>query len=307
MTASFNSVDLRLLRVFARVVECGGFAAAQVDLNISQSTISTQIAELESRLGTRLCQRGRSGFRLTDNGQKIFELTQRLFKAIREFSTESAAVKGTLSGDLHIGVIDNLITNPDFCLHQAISKFKDRREAVHLHLHVASPLELERGVLEESYHVGIGTFPNRAPGLIYRHLLTEEQNLYCGREHPLFPKARKEVSPNDLKAAEYVERGYINAHYYTKFKPRNIAATAFNMEAIALMILSGKFIGHLPTHYAESWVKKSQMRALSPSYFKFSSQFDIIVRKGVPKNSAAIAFLGDLMSIFKTTTLSTVN
>ncbi len=40
-----------MLAVFMTVVECGGFAAAQVALNVGQSTISRRISDLEKRLG----------------------------------------------------------------------------------------------------------------------------------------------------------------------------------------------------------------------------------------------------------------
>ena len=46
-------VDLRRLRVFDAVVRNKGFAAAQNELNVSQATISIQIAELEERLSVR--------------------------------------------------------------------------------------------------------------------------------------------------------------------------------------------------------------------------------------------------------------
>ena len=42
--------EIRLLKVFKAVVECGGFAAAETELNIGRSTISTHVANLEQRL-----------------------------------------------------------------------------------------------------------------------------------------------------------------------------------------------------------------------------------------------------------------
>ena len=63
---SFSETDLRLLKVFRTVVDSGGFAAAQSELNIGTSTISSHMATLEQRLGAKLCQRGRVGFQLTD-------------------------------------------------------------------------------------------------------------------------------------------------------------------------------------------------------------------------------------------------
>src|SRR5713226_1536269 len=73
MLANLSEGDIRLLKVFAKVVEAGGFSAAQIELNVSQSTISTHMTALEHRLGVRLCQRGRSGFKLTEKGQLIYQ------------------------------------------------------------------------------------------------------------------------------------------------------------------------------------------------------------------------------------------
>ena len=53
-----SDMDLRLLRVFRTVVDCGGMAAAELELNIGTSTVSRHIKDLETRLGLTLCRRG---------------------------------------------------------------------------------------------------------------------------------------------------------------------------------------------------------------------------------------------------------
>ena len=68
-TPRLHKADLHLLAIFMTVAQCGGFAAAQVALNVSQPTISRKIGDLERGLGMRLCQRGRAGFHLTDKGR----------------------------------------------------------------------------------------------------------------------------------------------------------------------------------------------------------------------------------------------
>ncbi len=68
LNLSLGDTELRLLRVFASVVQYGGFSSAQTALGMTQATISTHMRHLEDRLGLRLCSRGRSGFLLTDEG-----------------------------------------------------------------------------------------------------------------------------------------------------------------------------------------------------------------------------------------------
>ena len=45
-SSQIGNTDLRLLRIFKAVVECGGFAAAEVTLNIGRSAISIAISDL---------------------------------------------------------------------------------------------------------------------------------------------------------------------------------------------------------------------------------------------------------------------
>src|SRR5688500_17854620 len=108
-----HNVDMKLLRVFDAVVRCGGFSAAQAALNVGQSTISEQMGQLEARLGVKLCERGRAGFRLTQQGSAIHANTQTLLAAVDKFRQEADAHKKRVAGPLNFGVIDNTVTDPN--------------------------------------------------------------------------------------------------------------------------------------------------------------------------------------------------
>ena len=43
------------------------------------------MSDLENRLGLRLCQRGRAGFSLTDEGKEILNYSETLIASIEEF------------------------------------------------------------------------------------------------------------------------------------------------------------------------------------------------------------------------------
>ncbi|MEX5669688.1 LysR family transcriptional regulator, partial [Pseudomonas neuropathica] len=76
MLGQLHDLDLHLLRLFVSVVECGGFSAAQGELGLSQSSISQQMAKLETRLGYRLCSRGKGGFKITPKGERLLTATR---------------------------------------------------------------------------------------------------------------------------------------------------------------------------------------------------------------------------------------
>ena len=111
-----QSVDLRLLRIFQQVVRFNGFSAAQEPLGMTQATISAHMKQLEGRLGVRLCERGRSGFYLTEQGKQVHSAMLDLFGSIEGFQSAVGAARGELSGALHFGTVDAMYTNPDFDL-----------------------------------------------------------------------------------------------------------------------------------------------------------------------------------------------
>lgn len=293
-TPHLDNVDTNLLRVFCTVAECGGFTPAQAELNISASALSTKMAALETRLGMRLCQRGRIGFRLTDKGEYVYAAAQQLFSAHEDFQAEIGTLRGQLLGNLHIGVVDNTVTNPKARIHQAIARFMRRDHAVHITLDTSEPAALERGLLDGKLHIGISAFYHHVPGLNYERLFSERQTLYCGAGHSLFPRAPGRVTLAEVAEAKYVARGYMGHRAAKPAVPMNTAATSYDMESIARFILSGHFIGYLPAHYAALWVEREEMRPLLPKRLNYDSLFEVAIRKGAPKVGIVEAFLEDL-------------
>src|SRR5262249_21740457 len=151
--------------IFATVAHYRGFAAAQAELNLSAPSISTYITALEERLGVRLCTRGRAGFALTDKGELIFSEAQRLFAAVDEFAANAGAVRGRLSGNLRIGVVDCTASDPNSPLAQALRRFNEREHAVRVELMTQAPQDLQRCVLDGRLNLAIGSFPARIAAL----------------------------------------------------------------------------------------------------------------------------------------------
>jgi len=285
--------DIKLLRLFLKVVECGGFSGAQAELNVSASSISTQTATLESRLGVRLCERGRVGFRLTEKGRRVYASALRLEDAIDTFRMDIGEIRGKLVGELQVGIVDSTATNPDCRLHEAVTLFSRRDHAVHITLHVAEPAALEQRLLDGRLHIGIGAFYHHVPGLAYSHLFHEGQSLYCGKGHPFFRRAPNDLEAEEVRAALYVGRGYI-ARDLPPVAGLNVAATAFDMEASLTLIRSGSYIGHLPRHFAQDWELRGELRCILPEQFDFISEFEDVQRRGGASLRLVRAFLEDL-------------
>ena len=111
---------LEAMRMFVRVVESGSFSQAARDMDVSQPTVSKQLAALEARLGTQLLSRNSRALAVTPAGQDYYEATVRILQDIDVIeerilegqSAPSGLVRVTLSPGLgRMFVIPRL---PDF-------------------------------------------------------------------------------------------------------------------------------------------------------------------------------------------------
>lgn len=273
-----TDIDLRLLKVFRAVVEAGGFSNAQAALNVSQSTISTQMSQLETRVGFVLCQRGRSGFRLTSEGHAFYRRVVELFRSLQTFQAQTSEIRGGLSGVLRIGFLDNIITDTACPLREAMARFiRQPDNQVRIALEVLSPPALEQGVLDQSLDAAIGIFHHRLAGLKYEPLYREQDVLVCHRSHALAAVDDPRVLARALPATPRVVRSFLGAAEFP-FEDDGREAKVTSLEASAMLIMSGTYIGFLPRHYAQGWLASGELAELLPEKFVRHSQFHLVTR-----------------------------
>ena len=291
-----SAIDLRLLRIFATVVDCNGFQKAQLALNISQPTLSTHIASLEAKLGTKLCERGRGGFKLTDTGKDTYGAIQRLFLSIAAFEAHMGRVHGSRSEVLRISIIDTVVSWRDIGIEKAIAAFHVTFPDVAIDLEVVSPQLLEQSVMDGRRDIVIGPLTQALPGLEYRALATETHSLYCGRAHLWFQRNDTEITEADFLTAPFSVRAYRYFDDVYRFGRSTANASVSSMEGQEILILSGQYIGFLPDHAADRWVRSGDMRAVKPNQWSIRSPFSLGFRPGGALKDIKQAFVQGLAS-----------
>jgi DNA-binding transcriptional LysR family regulator len=270
-----HDVDLRLLRIFVAIVECGGLSAAESRLNIGRSTISSHLSDLEVRLGIKLCKRGRSGFEITEPGRVTYQASLELLQQCEAFTTTVASSKNVLSGRVTIATIDTMVSDPRCGVARTIRALKAQSDNIQFDINVCEAREVETSVVNGRSLVGIGVSRHHLRGLDYSPLYNENNYLYCGIEHPLFDCKSSDIN-KILKNTEVISSNYVRDK-----ESRNDglnyqnSAIAYHDEGIAHLILSGEFIGYLPDHYANFWVDKGLFKAILPE--KYSYQIPVVL------------------------------
>jgi Transcriptional regulator len=295
-----SGADIRLMRVFDAVVRHRGFAAAQAELNVSQSTISTQITAFEDRLGMTLCRRGRAGFRLTQKGEAVHAAVVRFLAASEEFVSETAVLRGALSGTLRVGIVDHVVTDPNFRLPEAIGALEKRATSLRFELAQCSPQELLARVRDGSLHLGIGSFPHKVAGLDYKPLYTETNYLYCASNHLLWNVPDDKLTPEFVTSMRTVGRSYWRDDHWNNRDFPNSPAMAQGLEQQLIMILSGAYIGYLPDHSVTSWVRQGRLKPVLTERFIYRCTFEAITRPDVDASPLAQEMLKELSRLYDT-------
>lgn len=99
--------DWNLLRCMLEVSRAGSFLAARERLNISQPTVSRKIDELERQLGAKIFIRTAHGVGLTDVGQRVLAIAEKMEDLSRRVSIE-ATDRSRLSGVIRFKVTDGI-------------------------------------------------------------------------------------------------------------------------------------------------------------------------------------------------------
>ncbi len=297
MLGNIHNADIRLLHIFETIAQCHGFSAAQARLNMNQSTISTCMATLETRLGYRLCERGKKGFQLTEEGKRVLQYTQQLFATLDAFVVQVHTLSGRLYGELMIGLLDSTLTLQDAKIVETLRRFYQRNQEVSLQLFIKSPTELEQAILKGQLHAAISYIGHRLSNLEYIDLFREKISIYCGKRHPL--SSCDPVTIDDLLRYNWVKRGYLMPSDLVPIAPHSITATAHQMEAVAFLILAGSHIGYLPQHYAQQWVDKGEMCLLKPDELSYQVTHCLIFHRNRPHNEALEAFIADAIEEHK--------
>jgi DNA-binding transcriptional LysR family regulator len=295
-----SDVDLRLLRIFSTIVDCNGFRNAQIALNMAQSTLSSHLSTLEARLGSRLCERGRGGFRLTLEGEETYRAAQDLFRSIEGFGARMKRVHGREEARLRLGVIDTVASFAALALPRAIAAFSASHPQVFIDFEVMQPEQLQRAVVEGRRDVVIGPAFQAGSSLSYRDLAIEEHLLYCGRLHPWFGRDDATITLADFHEIRLAVRAYQYFDDTYKLGGVRAGASVTSMEAQEILILSGAFAGFLPVHQSEPHVQKGEMRPVRPREWGLRSRFTAAYAPDTGAQQLKAEFIECLLSAIRT-------
>lgn len=191
----------RRLKVFYTVARLLSFTKAAETLHMTQPAVTFQVRQLEEHFDTRLFDRTHNRVTLTDVGQVVYEVAERIFELYDEMERRVREMTGEMGGSLNIGASTTIAEN---MLPALLGQFKKKHPDINLRLKVGNTEAVVSMVEHNAIDLGIveGTVSNK--NLLVEHCRNDELVVIMPPDHPL---ARyQSLSVDQLMAYQFICR-----------------------------------------------------------------------------------------------------
>jgi LysR family transcriptional regulator, transcriptional activator of the cysJI operon len=187
------------LKVFCDLAETESFTKAARLNEVTQSAVSQQISSMERHFQSLLIERSRKKFRLTQEGQTLYEHCKQILHTFEALHKEMQATKETIARSIRVATIYSIgLYDLPTCLKQ----FLKTHPTVHVHVNYRRPQQVYADVLDSVVDVGLVAYPARDIRLEVVPLRKEPLTLVC---HPQNPLAKtKKLKLKDLSGQKLV-------------------------------------------------------------------------------------------------------
>lgn len=261
-------LDWNLLRTFMVIVQEGGITAAARKLKLKQPTVSNALRRLEDSLGQRLVERGPRAFRVTRQGQALYQESVDIFGSVNRLSIALRDMPDDVQGNVGIRLASYVIC-PLF--DAALREFHAAHPKARLSLSVSASVEAIEAVLEKRATLAVCLAKEQIDSLEYTLMYREFFGFFCGPDHPFF--GRTDLTMEDLRGQSSVSfcadqlNGVLRPVALLREQAEldsHISGVSSHLEEVRRMIIAGMGIGPLPIHVVERDVRDGLLWRLPP-------------------------------------------
>jgi LysR family transcriptional regulator, cyn operon transcriptional activator len=186
-------MELRHLRYFLAVADTRSFTRAAERLHVTQPTLSHQIKQLESMVGTVLFDRSTKEVELTDAGRLFKPYCERVLKEIDASALAISELEGLMRGTLRMAVFHSFSHS---MLPAIMSEFALRYPGVHVITRLVPRLDMERELINAELDMAVAYAAGDNDQIVAEPLFEEELVLVAGAKCPY--AGRKSVPMREL-------------------------------------------------------------------------------------------------------------
>jgi DNA-binding transcriptional LysR family regulator len=192
-------MQVETFKVYCDLVESGSFSQSAVRNYITQSAVSQQIRNLESRFGTPLLVREGRSVSTTDAGKILYEGARDILERFERLELQLQSLGEEMTGTVRIATIYSVGL---YEMSMAIKVFLKTYPKVNLNVEYHRANRVYEECLNGNADVGVVTYPKSRKGIRIIPLPADKLILICAPQHPF--ARRKKIALNALNNQKFV-------------------------------------------------------------------------------------------------------
>lgn len=235
-------MDFQQLRVFRVAARSRGFTTASEQLNLSQSTVSQHIKQLEDELGCSLFLRAGKRVYVSEAGKLLLVYADRIFHELKNAEMSVRELSAMKRGTIRLGVGATTLT---YQLPKVLGEYKRSYPEIELIVITATTESLLKQVASQTVDLAIVMQVSQAPGnVLITPLGSEELVVILNAEHPL--ARRSALDPVDLEKLPFIlyekhtaMENMVESFFLRMGVSPKISMELENIEAIKSLVVAG--------------------------------------------------------------------
>src|SRR5271156_5300717 len=175
-------MQVESLKMFCDLAETESFTKAAQINQVTQSAISQQISSLERTFKSLLIERSKKKFRLTREGQTLYDYSKQIIQSYESLHSKLQELKDIISGTIRVATIYSrgLHGLPGY-----VKRFMKSYPTFNVHVEYRRANQVYDDVLSNVVDLGLVAYPVRDPKLELVPLRKDSLVLICHPQHPL--------------------------------------------------------------------------------------------------------------------------
>ena len=174
-------MQIESLKMFCDLAETESFTKAAQINNVTQSAVSQQISSLERAFKSLLIERSKKKFRLTREGQVLYDYSKQIIQTYESLNSKLQELKDIISGTIRVATIYSIGLHD---LPAYVKKFMKSYPTVNIHVEYRRANQVYEDVLSNVVDLGLVAYPVKDPKLEIVPLRKDPLVLICHPQHP---------------------------------------------------------------------------------------------------------------------------
>lgn len=258
-------MNIKQLETFYWAARLGNFTAAAERLNLSQSTVSMRIQELEQSLGVKIFDRSHRTARVSPKGKELMIYVERLIDLTTEIQQRISAAE-SITGLIRVGVAEIISVT---WLPKFVRAFHEQYPNIIIEFDVALTMDLTSKL--QNGFLDIVLAPGGVPGINFQvESLGSVDFEWLGS--PSLDTGSKVFHPKDFEKWPIItlsEESYHHATILEWFKSNNAfyrrRDSCNSLSVIADLTMAGLGVSFLPTRCFAKEIKEKRLAVIKTS------------------------------------------